>query len=146
MSVSFVHISRMHQITLDDECSKFQCLMDWTPEHATCVCDIVLNLYCMFLMSNIHYSISFMHSHNGCSQQPELYRINRYGSLHEFFKISKKFHICIMKFDIIKSWFSSSFVLWRTRLSFTIHGLHVQSFKGLLQICMLVDSILLRLL
>ena len=44
-SASFVHISRVHQLTLNDECSKFQCLTNWILEHATRECDVALNLY-----------------------------------------------------------------------------------------------------
>ena len=45
-SASFVHISQVHQLALDDECSTFQCLTDdWTPEHITRKCDVALNLY-----------------------------------------------------------------------------------------------------
>ena len=45
VSVSFGHISQVHQLALDDECWRFWCLTDWTPEYVTHECDVTLNLY-----------------------------------------------------------------------------------------------------
>ena len=52
VSVSFAHISRVHQLTLNNKCSRFLCLMEWTPEHVIRECDVELNLFNIKIATN----------------------------------------------------------------------------------------------
>ena len=72
-SVSFVHISRVHQVTLDDESLRFYCLTDSSPECDTRRCDVALNLYCSKLKPVRNHYAAIMH-------QPVTVMLNMYSN------------------------------------------------------------------